>query len=200
MALMRKPAGQIPVRREADPLAVLIHGSTEERWGAARSVAALPGGVAALTAALATEADARVRSAMFTSMARLASSDCVDAIVPYLRCDDANLRTGALDALRSMPNAVLPRLPGLLSDPDADVRLLTCEIVRGLGTAEATPLLCDLLGRESEVNVCASAVDVLAEIGGPHAVAALRDCADRFPGEVFLGFAIKMAIQRIGSP
>jgi HEAT repeat protein len=200
MPLMRKPAGEVPIRNESDPLAVLVHGSTDERWGAARVAASLPGGVAALSAALATEADARVRSAMFTSMARLASPGCVDAIVPYLRADDANLRTGALDALRSMPNAVLPRLPALLSDPETDVRLLTCEIVRGLGTAEATPLLCDLLGRDADVNVCAAAVDVLAEIGGPPAVAALRDCADRFPGEAFLGFAIKMAIQRIGNP
>ena len=200
MALMRKVVGQVPVRHESDPLAVLVHGSTDERWGAARVAASLPGGVEALSAALATESDARVRSAMFTSMARLATPACVDAIVPYLRSDDSNLRTGALDALRSMPNAVLPMLPALLNDPDADVRLLTCEIVRGLGTAEATLLLCDVLACEADVNVCAAAVDVLAEIGGPHAVAALQGCADRFPGEAFLGFAIKMAIQRIGSP
>jgi HEAT repeat protein len=200
MPLIRR--GQVPGndQHQQDPLAVLVNGTTDERWGAARMAASLPGGVEAMRAALATESDARVRGAMFTSMARLATPACVDAIVPYLRSDDANLRTGALDALRSMPNAVLPRLPALLNDPDADVRLLTCEIVRGPGTAEATPLLCDVLGRESDVNVCAAAVDVLAEIGGLHAVAALQGCADRFPDEPFLGFAIKMAIQRIGSP
>ena len=200
MPLMRKPAGQVPVRNQPDPLAVLVTGSIDERWGAARMAASLPNGVEALRVALATETDARVRSAMFTSMARLATPACVDAIVPYLRSDDANLRTGALDALRSMPNAVLPMLPALLNDPDSDVRLLTCEIVRGLGTAEATPLLCDVLDRDADVNVCAAAVDVLAEIGGPHAVVALQGCADRFPGEAFLGFAIKMAVQRIGNP
>jgi hypothetical protein len=110
------------------------------------------------------------------------------------------MRTGALDALRSMPDAVLPRLPALLGDPEADVRLLSCEIVRCLPSANATPLLCDLLVREPEANVCAAAVDVLAEIGGPLAEPALRHCADRFPQEAFLGFAIKMAIQRIGTP
>jgi HEAT repeat protein len=202
MPLIRKSSDQppLPGRDDRDLFGLLVTGTADQRWAAARSVAALPGGVDALAAALATESDARVRSAMFTGMARLGSSASVDAIIPYLRSDDANMRTGALDALRSMPDAVLTRLPALLSDPEADVRLLSCDIVRCLPSAEATPLLCDLLDRESEPNVCAAAVDVLAEIGGPRAVPALRHCADRFPQEAFLGFAIKMALQRVGTP
>lgn len=201
MPLVRRYAAAVSANEteDGDGLARLTSGTTDERWDAARSVASLPGGVEALGAALGTEADARVRSVIFTSLARVASSASVDAVLPWLRADDANLRTGALDALRAMPHAVLPRLPDLLSDADTDVRVLSCEIARCLAPADATPLLCDLLDRETDVNVCAAAVDVLAEIGQAGAESALRRCADRFPRQDFIGFAVKAALQRVGA-
>jgi HEAT repeat protein len=181
-----------------DVFVLLIDGTEDERWTAARSVVALPGGIEALADALAIETSQRVRTAMFTSLARAASPASVAAVIPCLRSDDANVRTGALDALRAMPEAVLPRLPDLLRDADADVRLLSCELARNLASSEAATLLCDLLERDSSANVCAAAVEVLAEIGDPRVVPVLRRCADRFPNESFLGFAIKMAIQGVG--
>lgn len=201
MPLVRRYAAAVSANEteDGDGLARLTSGTTDERWDAARSVASLPGGVEALGAALGTEADARVRSVIFTSLARVASSASVDAVLPWLRAEDAHLRTGALDALRAMPHAVLPRLPDLLSDADTDVRVLSCEIARCLAPAEATPLLCDLLDRETDVNVCAAAVDVLAEIGQAGAESALRRCADRFPRQDFIGFAVKAALQRVGA-
>ena len=77
-----------------------------------------------------------------------------------------------------MPQACRPHLPALLADSDADVRLLSCELARGLPDDEANRLLCDLLERETEKNVCAAAVEVLAEIGRPEALPALARCAD----------------------
>jgi HEAT repeat protein len=182
---------------DRDPLALLTGGTADERRGAARLAATLAGGVEAMGAALGTETDARVRTAIFTSLARVASSASVAAVLPYLRVDGANVRTGALDALRAMPRAVLPRLPELLDDADTDVRILSCEIARCLAPAEATPLLCELLDRETDANVCAAAVDVLAEIGQAGAEPALRRCADRFPSAEFIGFAVKVALQRV---
>ncbi|HEY4174449.1 MAG TPA: HEAT repeat domain-containing protein, partial [Rhodopila sp.] len=166
---------------------------------AARAAVTLPGGVEALGAALGKEADPRVRTAIFTGLTRVASSASVDAVLPYLRADDANVRTGALDALRAMPRAVLPRLPELLNDADTDVRILSCEIARSLAPAEATSLLCDLLDHETDANVCAAAVDVLAEIGQAAAEPALRRCADRFPRAEFISFAVKVALQRVSA-
>jgi HEAT repeat protein len=177
--------------------ALLTGGTAGERWDAARSAATLPGGVEALGAALGVETDARVRIAILTSLARVASPASVDAVLPYLRADDANLRTGALDALRAMPRAALPRLPDLLRDADTDVRVLSCGIARCLAPAEATHLLCDLLDRETDANVCAAAVDVLAEVGQAAAEPALRRCAGRFPHVAFIGFAVKVALQRV---
>ena len=49
------------------------------------------------------------------------------------------------------------------------------------------------------MNVCAAAVDVLAEIGAPDTLPSLVRCAARFADRPFLGFAVKVASERIGS-
>ena len=186
-----------PESDPADVLSALSNGNQEERWTAARAAARITGGVDALAIALQSEVDARVREAMFTSLTRIGSPQSVNAIIPLLRVDDASLRIGALDALRAMPGAVRESLPGLLSDSDSDVRILSCEIVRGLPAEEATSILCALLANEPEVNVCAAAIDVLAEVGSAAALPVLDVCAARFQETSFLAFAIKVARDRI---
>jgi len=98
-----------------------------------------------------------------------------------------------------MPNAALPHLPALLSDPDSDIRLLSCEIVRQLPTRTATELLCRLLENEMQANVCAAAVEVLSEVGETSALPVLAKCAERFSDVSFLAFAIQIATTRIGN-
>jgi len=202
MPLIRKDAAPKAETRPdaAAAVARLAGGAADERWAAARELGGQPGGVEALGAALATEADPRVREAIFTSLARLGTAEAAAAVLPHLRTDDANLRTGALDALRAMPKAAAAHVPALLADGDADVRILACELVRHLPSEEVTRLLSDALVRDPEVNVCASAVDVLAECGGPEALPALQACAARFPDEAFLRFAVQVATERIGGP
>lgn len=199
MPLIRKDpaAPPAPPAAETDPFVALRAGGAERRWTAARALGDRPGGVAALAAALDDERDPGVREAIFASLARNASPEAVDAVLPSLRGDDPGLRTLALDALRAMPAAVAPRLQSLLGDPDPDVRLLSCEIARDLPSAQVSALLAALLDRESLVNVCASAVEVLAEAGDATAAPALQRCAARFPDEPFLGFAVRTALHRL---
>jgi hypothetical protein len=83
-----------------DAVATLANGTREERWAAARDAVDAPGGVEALAQALAKEEDLRVREAILTSLARVGTPEAVGAILPHLHADDANLRVGALDALR----------------------------------------------------------------------------------------------------
>ncbi|WP_158916166.1 HEAT repeat domain-containing protein [Caulobacter sp. S45] len=199
MPLIRNNGGGPPAQ-DQDARALLSGGTVDERWRAARALTGLPGEVEALGKALSQETDARVREAIFTSLISSSTAESIEAILPHLRSDDANLRTGALDALRAMPAAARPYLPALLADEHPDVRLLSCEIARALSSAQATPLLCDLLDREAEANVCAAAIDVLAEIGGPEALPVLARCAERFAHTPFLAFAIKVAAQRISGP
>jgi hypothetical protein len=66
--------------------------------------------------------------------------------------------------------------------------------------AEATRLLCLLIDDEREANVCASAIEVLAEVGGPEALPSLRRCAERFRDTPFILFSIEVTSARICSP
>lgn len=200
MPLVRKPAGTPAAQSRQPPAfdtAALTAGSDDERWTAARAAATHPEAVAALAAALPREREARVRGAIFNSLARIASSESAAALLPYLRSDEASLRTGAIDALRSMPAALAPHLSGLLTDPDPDVRLLSCELVREQPETEANQLLAIVLERESEANVCAAALEVASEIGGPDLLDALVRCEQRFSADPFLGFSIGVARERI---
>ncbi|OYX14938.1 MAG: hypothetical protein B7Z15_02265 [Rhizobiales bacterium 32-66-8] len=177
--------------------AALTNGSADERWHAARALIDIPGGLALLGAALVAESDIRVREVIFTGIARTATREGAMLLFPLLRSDDASLRSGALDALAAMPAVLAAGLPALLHDPDPDVRLLACELARGLPSGEATQLMMELLERETEPNVCAATVDVLAEVGGPQALPALQRSAERFSSSPFLAFAIEIAVKRI---
>jgi HEAT repeat protein len=201
MPLIRKPPTPVPLPAvdATSVFAALENGTDDERWAAARVVSALPGGVAALGRALGSEPDRRVREAILTSLARTGSGESVEALLPFVRSDEASMRTGALDALSAMKGAVGPYLPRLLGDRDPDVRLLACELARNLPADNATRLLCELLDAETEANVCAAAVEVLAEVGGPEALPALARCAERFRETAFLEFSIRLTAERIRS-
>jgi hypothetical protein len=62
---------------------------------------------------------------------------------------------------------------------------------------KATRALCSLLENELHPNVCAAAVEVLAEVGTRDAVPTLEACAQRFSNTPFLPFAISTALARI---
>jgi HEAT repeat protein len=197
MPLVRKPSSQTSV---AAAPATLGEGTSDQRWSAVRAATDRPDALELLADALSREDDPRVREAIFTALARLATPESAAVVVTYLRSDDANLRTGAIDALRAMPQVCRHYLPALLADSDADVRLLSCELARGLPDEEANRLLCDLLERETEKNVCAAVIEVLTEIGRPEALPSLVRCGTRFAGDPFIAFSLKVATERIAAP
>lgn len=196
MPLIRREGAAAP---PDDTAADLETGTADQRWTAARRLAARPAAAARLGRALATEGDERVREAIFTSLVQIGGAGAVAAVLPHLKSDDAGLRGGALDALKAMPAAARECLPALLEDPDPDIRILACELARVFPDARTAALLARLLAAEAEVNVCAAAVEVLAEIGNADSIAPLADCAARFADRPFLGFAIKVAMRRIGA-
>ena len=169
----------------------------ESRWTSARALAGDAEAVPALAAALRRETVPRVREAIMTALMRTGDAASVEAILPYLRSQDAGLRAAAIEALQALPSATTPFMEALFSDPDSDVRLLATELTRNMKASEATQILCQLIEREQHPNVCAAAVDVLTEVGTPEALPVLEKCAVRFAATPFLPFAISMAIARI---
>ncbi len=114
MPLIRKtPDEAVKSADTTAPAPGLTDASPDARWAAARAAADRPEAVSDLAQALARESDAQVREAIFTALARIASSESVLAVLPYVRSDNANLRTGALDTLRAMPELTKPHYAGV---------------------------------------------------------------------------------------
>jgi HEAT repeat protein len=177
--------------------AALDSPDAESRWTAARALSGRAVAVPALAEALGREPVPRVREAILTALIRIGNAASIEAILPYLRSQDAGLRAAAIEALQALPDAIAPFMAPLLSDSDSDVRLLATELARNMEASEATRLLCDLIEREQHPNVCGAAIDVLAEVGTPKALPTLKKCAVRFAAAPFLPFAISIAIARI---
>ena len=198
MPLIRKESDKVAAAATAEAPASLASLSPDERWTAARA-ASDPSAIPSLAQALSRERDGRVREAIFSALAGIATRESVLAILPYLRGDDANARTGAMDALRAMGPGCGAYLQELLADPDPDVRLLACDLVRDVGGVEGPRWLCTLIETEPEANVCAAAAEALGATADAAAVLSLSRCAKRFPDDPFLGFAIKVVIERLTS-
>lgn len=204
MPLVRKPPPGPPAAppRSADLDSIaraLAGGSDDERWAAARAAAELPASAPVLGAALAREQSPIVREALFSALARIAGPAGVEMVLPFLRSDDAQVRTNASDALVAMKGAAWPYFAALLRDDNPDVRILACNLVREMPQDDAVRLYCERLAAEAEPNVCAAVVEVLAEIGGAEALPALARCAERFAATPFLAFTIKVAVDRLRS-
>jgi HEAT repeat protein len=178
-------------------LAQLRSGDAEQRRWAARDLAAHPPAAAALGEQLLRETQAAVQQSIFTTLAGLASDEAAGALLPLLRSEDAALRNGAIEALAGMPQAVGPRIAGLLHDADPDVRIFTVNLLGELRHPQVTAWLLQVLAQDAQVNVVAAAIEVLAEVGSPGHAEALRAARARFAGDDFIGFAVEMAIERI---
>jgi HEAT repeat protein len=178
-------------------LAQLREGDNEQRRWAARDLAGHSSAIATLGERLLTERDPRVREALFTSLTGMPSEATVTVLLPLLRSEDAALRNGAIEALAAMPRAVGPRVAKLLLDADPDVRIFTVNLFGELRHDQVPQWLLQVMAQDESVNVVAAAIEVLAEVGAPEHVEALRDAARRFAGDPFIGFAAQMAEQRI---
>lgn len=187
--------------RDAEGLIAQLRSPDVElrRW-AARDLAAHPDAARALGEQLQQELDSSVREALFTSLGTIATQDSVGALLPLLRREDAQLRNRAIETLASMPRAVAPRIAALLGDTDVDVRIFTVNLLGELRHEQVTQWLLNVLASERDVNVVATAIDVLAEVGEPEHVAALRAARQRFAQDPFIGFAADVAIARIECP
>lgn len=167
------------------------------RRGAARALANHPEAAIALCDRLEVEGSPSVRAVLFTTLIRLQSPEVAYRLSALLRSDDAPLRNGAIEALQEMPDAASAPLRQLLADSDSDVRIFAVNILGALRHADAPLWLAEVVQSDPHVNVCAAAVDALAEIGGLEAVDALQALRLRFPEEAFMTFAIDTAIRRI---
>lgn len=169
---------------------------TVRRW-AARDLADCPDSSAALVERLHQELDVSVREVILTTLTGLGDATAVAGLVECLRSEDAPLRNEAIESMRQLPDAMAPIMRGLLADPNPDVRIFAVNILESLCHPEVETWLLAVIDQEPHVNVCATAVDLLGEVGTAAARESLLRLKARFAHEPYIRFAADLALERL---
>jgi len=166
---------------------------------AARDLAQFPESVSALLARLKREDDPAVREVVLTTLTYIGNAAAVAGLVDCLHSEDAALRNEVIEAMKELPDEVAPIMGGLLADADPDVRIFAVNILESLRHPQVESWLAGVIERDPHVNVCATAVDLLGEVGSEVSRAALQGLKNRFPNEPYIRFAVDLALKRIGA-
>ncbi|MEI6209433.1 MAG: HEAT repeat domain-containing protein [Desulfuromonadales bacterium] len=168
------------------------------RW-AARDLIDCEDASVPLVAQLQQEQNRSVREIILTSLVQLGDDVAVAGLVECLRSEDASLRNEAIEAMKLLPDAVAPIMGKLLHDADPDVRIFAVNILESLRHELVEEWLKEVIERDPHVNVCATAVDLLSEVGTVTSREALENLKVRFAEEPYICFAADLAIKRICS-
>lgn len=166
------------------------------RW-AARDLTDCPGASAALVDRLQREDDLSVREVILTTLTSLGDEMAVAGLVACLRIENVVLRNEAIEAMKQLPEAVAPIMRGLLVDHDPDVRIFAVNILESLRHPEVEAWLIMVIDKDPHLNVCATAVDLLGEVGSPAAREPLLRLKARYGDEPYIQFAADLALKRI---
>jgi len=166
------------------------------RW-AARDLTDCPAPSAALVSRLQQEEDASVRAVILTTLTSMGDEVAVAGLVGCLRSEDAALRNEAIEAMKQLPDEVAPIMRGLLADANPDVRIFAVNILESLRHPDVECWLIAVIDRDPELNVCATAVDLLVEVGSAAALAPLQHLKARYADEPYIQFAADLALKRI---
>jgi HEAT repeat protein len=168
------------------------------RW-AARDLVECPDASAALIEQLLREDDVSVREIILTTLTKLGDEEAVAGLVNCLRSEDASLRNEAIEAMKLLPDEVAPIMGQLLKDDDPDVRIFAVNVLESLRHEQVEEWLNEVIENDAHVNVCATAVDLLGEVGTSYSWDALKKLKVRFPDEPYIRFATDLALKRISA-
>lgn len=152
---------------------------------------------AALLQRLPKEAEPAVRAIILSTLQKLADAVVVQQLLDGLRTAEPGLCQEMIGTLQQLPQLVAPQVPRLLADSDAALRILAVNILESLRHAEVEPWLLQVIAHDSDVNVCAAALDLLGEVGTQAARVPLQQLKQRFAGEPYIAFAADLALRRL---
>jgi HEAT repeat protein len=178
-------------------LAALEGADAGGRRQAARQILDCPDAAKALMSRLKREEDAAVRDVILNTLVRLKDTSIVAGLAECLRSEDAALRNETIEAFKQLGHEVDPILESMLADPDPDVRIFVVNILESQRHSEAENWLIKVIEDDSHVNVCATAVDLLCEVGTEASSDALLRLKVRFASEPYIQFAADLALKRI---
>jgi len=166
------------------------------RW-AARDLTGCPDSAAVLVEQLQREQDSSVREIILTSLIHIGDEEAVLGLVLCLRSEEASLRNEAIEAMKLLPEAVSPIMGKLLKDADPDVRIFAVNVLESLRSEQVERWLKEVIEEDSHINVCATAVDLLSEVGTTYSLDTLMHLKERFAHEPYICFAADLAMKRI---
>ena len=170
--------------------------ATTRRW-AARDLVDCPDSAAALVERLKIETEASVREVILTTLTRLGDPAAIAGLVDCLRSEDAALRNEVVEAMKQLPEEIAPIMHALLNDADPDVRIFTVNVLESLCHPDVEAWLIEVIEKDPHVNVCATAVDLLGEVGTPASLEPLARFKARFADDPYIQFAADVALKRI---
>lgn len=182
--------GLIESLRDPDPLA--------RRW-AARDLGGRHDASPALVERLGIETESSVLDVIVTSLTLNGDECAVAGLTDCLRSDNAMLRNAAIEAMKQLPDEVAPWMSRLLEDPDPDVRIFAVNVLESLRHPQVEAWLIRVIAEDSHINVCATAVDLLGEVGTEQAVPALHALKERFSEDPYIQFAANLALKRVSA-
>jgi HEAT repeat protein len=167
------------------------------RRHAAQKITSCFDAATALVSRLKREKNTAVREAILNSLLRLHDPSISRGLADCLRSEDAALRNDVIEALKQLGDEVSPILRSLLADPDPDVRIFVVNILNSERHPDVEQWLLKVIERDTHVNVCATAVDLLCEVGTEAAIDPLLHLKSRFAHEAYIQFAADLALKRI---
>ena len=166
------------------------------RW-AARDLLGYRESARHLADRLKVEPEASVREVILTTLSRLGDPTAIAGLVDCLRSDDVAVRNEVIEAMKQLPDEMAPIMRQLLSDGDSDVRIFAVNILESLRHSNVEAWLIEVIESDPHINVCATAVDLLGEVGTAAAREPLARLKARFGDDPYMQFAAELALKRL---
>jgi len=147
---------------------------------------------------LAVEPERDVRGALLSNLIGQKSAHVADLLASIFDQGDAALRNEVMEALWSMPEQSIDKMPVLLASPDRKQRLLAVNVLSEIPHPHAVELLEQVLLREPDVNICLAAVDGLTHSDDFRSAGRLAQFAARFPDVKQAQFVVNALLRGFG--
>ena len=178
-------------------VAALEDSDATVRRHAAQRITSCLNAATALVSRLKREENTAVREAILNSLLRMHDPSIGRGLADCLRSEDAALRNDVIETFKQLGEEVAPILRSLLADPDPDVRIFVVNILNSNRHPDVEQWLIEVIEQDAHVNVCATAVDLLCEVGTDAATDPLLRLKSHFAHETYIQFAADLALKRI---
>ncbi|MCS7215424.1 MAG: HEAT repeat domain-containing protein [Thermodesulfovibrio sp.] len=175
----------------------LLSSSASERRWAARDLAQYKEASQILLERIKNEEDVSVIENILSSLSSIRDEVAVKGLIELLRSENAYLRNAVIETLKSMPEEVESYIEELIKSPESDLRIFAINIMESLRHPKVLKWLKEIIENDENVNVCSTALDLVAEVGTEDFLPSIEKIKEKFSDEPYVQFVADLAIRRI---